>query len=221
MGQFITLTAADGHQLKAYEAGVGNPHKLVVLQEIFGVNHHIRAVCDNFAKEGYHVIAPAMFDRIKKDVELTYDSEDFKAGVEIVTKIPVESSLKDIQAAAEKLGDGKKGIIGYCWGGSLTWEAATTTSIFSAASAWYGAGIPHNKDRKANCPVQMHFGGKDTHIPIEGVKEVEKAHPEETVEVFIYPEAEHGFGCSERSSFNKAAYTLAQERTLKFFKQYL
>lgn len=219
MGDFITLTAEDGHNLQAYEAGKNNPRKLVLLQEIFGVNHHIRAMCDRFAQEQYHVIAPALFDRIKKNVELAYDTDDFKRGAGYVGDIPPEKTLLDIKSAANKFGQGKIGVVGYCWGGSNSWIAATQTTLFAAASAWYGSKIYDHRHEKPNCPVQMHFGGKDPYIPLDQVHAIEEAQPD--VPVYIYPEADHGFGCSERQSFNKDAYTLAQQRTLEFFKTHL
>lgn len=220
MGQNISLTASDGHHLSAYEAGKADDrYALVVLQEIFGVNHHIRSVCDRFSAQGYHVIAPALFDRVKGNIQLDYDKEGIKTGIEIRSLIESEKTLLDIIAAAKFLKAKKVGIVGYCWGGSLSWRAATQTDIFSAASCWYGAQIPQLKDAKANCPVQMHFGGRDESIPLKEVEKIRASQP--NAEIYIYENANHGFGCAERSDYNEIAYKLAQHRTLEFFKKYL
>lgn len=218
--QFITLTATDNHILDAYETGNTNaPYTLVVLQEIFGVNHHIQNVCDEFARQGFHVVAPALFDRVQKHVELGYTHEDIQKGLELRAQIAPEKTLLDIIAATKVLQNKKIGVVGYCWGGSLSWRAATETKLFSAASCWYGAMIPSLLEHTPNCPVQMHFGEKDESIPLSEIKKVQHAFPE--VEIYVYPDADHGFGCAERKDFDKNAYTLAQQRTLDFFKKNL
>jgi carboxymethylenebutenolidase len=220
MGQIITLAASDGHSLSAYEAGLADsPRALVVVQEVFGVNHHIRAVCDGFADAGYHVIAPALFDRVERGVEMGYESADMQRGIGLYQKIKPDDSVADLLAAADGLGRENVGIIGYCWGGALSWAAATRTHRFKAAVGWYGGGIVATKDAVPNCPVQLHFGAKDNHIPLSDVEAIRKAQP--GVEIFVYDDAGHGFGCSERASYNARAAALAQERSLTFLQHHL
>lgn len=217
----IELTAADGLKVDGYLTGPANATKgIVVLQEIFGVNHHIRDMADRFAAAGYKVIAPAMFDRAgKKGVDLGYGPDDRKEGFGTKQQIDDGKAVQDVEAAAKALGVQSVGVVGYCWGGSMAWLGATRTHAFKAAVCWYGGGIPATKDEKPNCPVQMHFGEEDGGIPMDQVEAVKKAQPD--VEVYTYPKAGHGFGCNERDSFNKEAYELAQQRTLEFFKKHL
>ena len=220
MGKTISVTAADGHRFCAYEAGLADsPRHLVVVQEIFGVNHHIRGVCDGFADAGYHVVSPALFDRVERDVELGYEGPDMQRAVDLRGKIPSDQTLADLLASADALGHGVVGIIGYCWGGALSWAAATQTRRFSAAVGWYGGGIAATKDAVPNCPVQLHFGAEDTHIPLADVEAIRTAQP--GVEIFVYEAAGHGFGCSERSSYDARAAALAQERSLAFLQHHL
>ena len=217
MGQTITLTAADGHSLSAYQAGMADATRaLVVVQEIFGVNHHIRAVVDGFADAGYLAIAPALFDRAERGVELEYTAEGGQRGMALRGAVPPEGALADLLACADALGRQTVGIIGYCWGGALVWAAATQTTRFAAAVGWYGGGIAATKDARPNCPVQLHFGADDDHIPQSDVAAIRVAQP--GVELFVYDGAGHGFGCSERSSYNARATALAQERSLAFLQ---
>ena len=220
MGQMIELTAEDGHTLGAYQAGPADAVAgLVVIQEIFGVNSHMRAVCDRFAAAGYAVVAPAMFDRAEKGVELGYTPDDVQKGLALRGKIPDAAVLADVKAAAARLAGKKLGIIGYCWGGTLAWVGASQTRLFQASVGWYGGGIPAMKDATLNCPVQLHFGETDHGIPLDGVEAVKQAHPE--VEVFVYTGAGHGFGCDQRGSYDAAAYAQAQERSLGFLHAHL
>ena len=216
----ISLTAADGHRLTAYRAGPQNAARaLVVVQEIFGVNRHMRHVCESFAAEGYAVIAPALFDRVAPGIELGYEAADVAQGRELRGKINDGLTVLDILAAAAALPRGvKRGIVGYCWGGTVTWYGATRTSAFSAASGWYGGGIAAAKDEAPRCPVQLHFGETDASIPMTDVAAVRAAQP--GVEVHVYGGG-HGFGCDERGSYVKADYELAQLRTLEFFAKHL
>jgi carboxymethylenebutenolidase len=216
MGDFIELQAADGHRLAAYRAGPTDAKAgIVVLQEIFGINHHIRAVTDRFAAEGFAVIAPALFDRAERGVELGYQQDDAKRGMAIRAQVPAEGTLLDITAAAEALNTPRKFIVGYCWGGSLAWIAATQTKLFNAASGWYGGLIVQTKDAAPNCPVQLHFGEQDTGIPMADVEAIRAAQP--GIELYTYP-AGHGFGCDERAAFHAESYRLAQSRTLALFR---
>jgi carboxymethylenebutenolidase len=220
MGNTITVTTADGHTLDAYVAGPENATQgVVVLQEIFGVNNHIKEMVDAFAAAGYKAIAPALFDRAEKGVDLEYGPDDRKKGFGLRQAIKDDQSLADIVGAAKALGTTSTAVVGYCWGGSLAWLSATRTKEFDAASCWYGGGIAATKDETPNCPVDMHFGETDASIPMTDVDAIKAAHPE--IEVYVYPNAGHGFGCSDRDSWNPEAYELAQTRTLAFFKKNL
>ncbi|GBQ71674.1 carboxymethylenebutenolidase [Ameyamaea chiangmaiensis NBRC 103196] len=220
MGQTLHLTARDGHVLSAYEAGdPTRPHKLVVVQEIFGVNHHIRSVCDGFAADGFHVLAPALFDRIRPGIELGYTPADVKEGVALRGQIPPEAPIGDIAACVAYFGHAPTGIIGYCWGGTVAWDAATMTDAFRCAVGWYGGGIAAHRTAHPHCPVELHFGGEDHSIPHTDVTLIRDAQPD--VEMYVYDGAGHGFGCSERSSFDPEAYRLARERSLAFLKRHL
>lgn len=223
MGQFTSLKSADGFPVSAYVAQPeGKPRAaVVVLQEIFGVNSHIRSVADRFAAEGYLAVAPATFDRVKTGVELGYTEADMNAGFELKTAVdalPGAGVLQDLQAAidhAAKVGGGKVGIIGFCWGGLLTWKSACLLKGLSAAVPYYGGGMTGEAEiaRQPQCPVMAHFGDQDHWIPMEGIDAFKKAHP--GVAVHVYP-ANHGFNCDQRASYNEAAAKLARERTLAF-----
>ncbi len=208
----IELTAADGHRLSAYEAGTGS-RSLVVVQEIFGVNGHMRRVCDRFAAAGWRVVAPALFDRVEPGVELGYAGPDREKGIALRSRIADQDAMQDVEAAAAWLGE-PVAIVGYCWGGTLAWWGATRSTRFRAAVGWYGGGIAKTATETPNCPVQLHFGEKDAGIPLGDVDTVRAAQP--GAEVFVYEGAGHGFGCDERGSFSPASYALAQERTLAF-----
>ncbi|MBV8522894.1 MAG: dienelactone hydrolase family protein [Acetobacteraceae bacterium] len=224
MGNTTTLTAADGHSLAAYEAG-GNQSRrgLVVIQEIFGINHHIRNVCDRLAGEGYAVAAPALFDRVQPGIELNYTADDVARGRELRARVPEPGVIADVGAAwarmAERLGGGRIGIIGFCWGGTVAWWGATRMAGFAAASCWYGGGIAATRTETPRCPVQMHFGEKDASIPLSDVEAIRAAQP--GTEIYVYPGAQHGFGCNERASYSKPEADLAWERSLAFFVKHL
>lgn len=226
MGEFIDLKAADGFVFPAYVARPAGTPKgaVVVLQEIFGVNSHIRSVADGYAKEGYLAVAPSTFHRIKPGVELGYAPPDMGAGMELkqaVDALPAPGVLQDIQAAIDSAAQGGKvGIVGYCWGGLLTWRSACQLQGLSAAVPYYGGGItsPAEVARAPRVPVMAHFGAKDHWIPLDGVEAFKKAHPE--VEAHVY-EADHGFNCDQRGSFNAPAAQQARERTLAFFARHL
>jgi len=217
----IELTAADGHRLGAYRAGPSDARRgLVVIQEIFGVNHHMRRVCDDFAAAGYAVVAPALFDRVQRDVELGYAPDDVARGRDLRAAVPAEGPMLDVEAAAAALPAGiARGIVGYCWGGTVAWWGATRSRSFRAAVGWYGGGIAATKDEVPGCPVQLHFGELDASIPLADVEAVRAARPE--VEVFVYPGAGHGFGCEERGSYKPGDAEVAQRRTLAFLGAHL
>ena len=222
MSEWVNLTAADGQTLSAY---IAKPESeaigaLVVIQEIFGVNSHIRSVADGYAKDGFIAIAPALFDRYEKGVELKYEGEDFKTGMSLAQKLVPDLSLSDIGAAIEFAysSTGKKvGIIGYCYGGTMAWLAATRLHP-EAAVGYYGGHIANYADETPTAPVMLHFGKQDTHIPAEGVEKVHAAHPE--VEIYWY-DAGHGFNCDARASYDAESAKLARERSLEFLKKHL
>ena len=228
MGQFTNLTAADGFIFSAYVAQPeGTPKAaVVVLQEIFGVNSHIRSVADLYAAQGYLVVAPATFERAQPGVELGYTDADMGTGFGYKTAVdalPAPGVLQDIQAAidhAAKVSGGKVGIVGFCWGGVLTWRAACTLTGLSAAVPYYGGGItaPEEIARTPSCPVLAHFADNDSYIPLDGVEAFKKAHPE--VEAHIYA-GHHGFNCDQRGSFDETARDLAKTRTIAFFAKHL
>jgi carboxymethylenebutenolidase len=220
MGQMIELAAADGFKLSAYTAGDAAATKgLVVVQEIFGVNHHIRDMADRFAAQGYAVCAPALFDRARRGVELGYTQDDIAKGRELRMQLDDGKVMADVAAAAAHLAGRKLGIVGYCFGGTVAWWGATRSRDFAAASCWYGGGIPGTREERPNCPVQMHFGEKDASIPMTDVDAVRAAQP--NAEIYVYAGAQHGFGCDERGSFSKPDYELAQRRTLEFFARHI
>ena len=219
MGEFITLTAADGHRFQAWRTGTGAPG-LVVIQEIFGVNNHIRTTADRFAAEGFSVIAPALFDRVQPGTELGYGPEDIEKGRALRAKVSTEDALADIAAAvAELRKDGLTvGVVGYCWGGSLAWASATRLDGISAAVGYYGGEVAKMADEQPRCPVMLHFGEQDHAIPMSDVETVQKKHPE--VPVYTY-DAGHGFSCDERGSFHPESHALALSRTLPFLRENL
>ena len=226
MSNFTDLKAADGFSFPAYVAQpAGKPRgAVVVLQEIFGVNSHIRQVADGYAAEGYLAVAPATFHRVKPGVELGYTADDITAGAALkaqVEALPAPGVLQDIQAAIKHASQaGKVGIVGYCWGGLLTWRAACLLDGLSAAAPYYGGGstLPAEIARKPRVPVMAHFADQDQHITMDTVRAFEQAHPE--VEVHVYS-ANHGFNCDQRGSYDEAAAKLAKQRTLAFFAKHL
>jgi carboxymethylenebutenolidase len=228
MGTFTTLTAADGFSFPAYVAQpAGTPRgAVVVLQEIFGVNAHIRAVADGYAAAGYLAVAPSTFHRVKPGVELGYAEADMNEGFGYkmaVEALPAPGVMADIQAAidhAAQAGGGKVGIVGYCWGGLLTWRAACTLSGLAAAVPYYGGGVttPEEAARQPRVPVLAHFGEQDRWIPLDTVQAFRAAQP--GVEVQVYA-AHHGFNCDHRGAWDAAAAALARERTLAFFARHV
>lgn len=221
MGKLIDLTAVDGFTLSAYRADPdGTPRGgLVVAQEIFGVNSHIRAVCDGFAAEGYVALAPALFDRYEHGVDIGYTPEDIAKGRELKGHAQTDAALGDITAARDALaGVAKIGIIGYCWGGFIAWMAASRIPGFACAAPYYGGGILGAVDERPKCPVMAHFGERDSVLPVDGVRKFAAAQPD--VQVFIYA-ADHGFNCDQRGSYDAPAAKLARERTLQFLRQHI
>ena len=221
MSEWVKLTASDGFVLDAYVARPeGTPKaSVVVLQEIFGVNSHIRSVADLYAKQGYLAVAPALFDRKIKNFEVGYSGDDVKAGREIAFALDRETTLRDIEAAITfARQSGKTGLVGYCWGGTMAYAAACSLSGLSAVSAYYGGGVTAMKDHAPTVPTILHFGERDAHIPMEGVNAFIAARPDATIYVYA---ADHGFNCDQRSSFDEASAKLARTRTLEHFAKYL
>ena len=223
MGTNIRLTAADGHEFDTYVAKPSSPAKaaVVVIQEIFGVNSHIRAVADDFAGQGFLALAPALFDRAKRQVELDYDPAGFSEGIRLATQIGLEAALKDVAAAIgeakHQIGNDCVGVVGYCFGGTLAWLAATRIGP-AAAVGYYGGRIAQHAGEIPCCPVMLHFGARDPHIPLSEIDAVRARHPE--LPVFSY-DAGHGFNCDQRKDYDPQAAALARERTLEFLCKHL
>ena len=225
MGKEITLTAADGHTFAAYEktpsSGVVRGG-LVVVQEIFGVNAHIRRVADGFAEDGYRVIAPAIFDRAERGVEIGYEKPDFERGAALRKAIPVDHTLADIAAAVASLQtSGRVGIVGYCYGGSLAWLAAARVGGVAAAVGYYGGTIASNLDAKPRCPVMLHFGEDDPGIPMSDVAKIRSAADPALVQVFTYKEAGHAFNREGNAAWRGEAAHVARERTIAFLREHV
>jgi carboxymethylenebutenolidase len=222
MSDSVSLRATDGHEFQAY---VSRPADkpiagLVVIQEIFGVNSHIRSVADGYAKDGFLAVAPALFDRIQPGIELGYEGADLQTAMSLVPKLDAAKSVLDIGAAiafAAKATGKKVGVIGFCFGGTLAWLAAARLHP-AAAVGYYGGRIGNYVGEIISVPVMLHFGRQDTHIPADEVEKVQRAHPE--VEIHWY-DAGHGFNCNPRASYNAAAAEEARQRSLDFLKKHL
>lgn len=227
MGEWLKVKTKDGKEISAYLASPEGEVKggLVVVQEIFGVNAHIRGVVDGFAKKGYATIAPALFDRIQPGVELRYEGEDLQKAVGLYQKLNPETAILDVAAGFEQVkGKGAGvGVVGFCYGGFLAWLSATRGPQVGFSPkctvGYYPGGIGTVAREQPSCPVLLHFGGKDTHIGPEQIEAVREAHRE--VKIFVYDDAEHGFDCDARASFNPEAAALARERTLGFLAEHL
>lgn len=227
MSEWLELKATDGHELSAYVARpAGEPiGALVLIQEIFGVNDHIRRVAEGYARDGFLVIAPALFDRYERGVELKYEGEDAKRAGELWKKLNPDTALLDIAAAYEQAKTAGKGIgvIGFCFGGLMSWLTATRGETLkmqpSCCVGYYPGGIGKYAEEEPSCPVMLHIGSADSHIGQDQIEAVRAAHPD--VEIFIYEGAEHGFNCDARSSYNPQAAALARERTLAFLKTHV
>lgn len=223
MGTRIKLTADDGHQFEAYFAESGGPARraIVLIQEIFGVNSHIHSVADDYASQGFHVIAPALFDRVQRNVELGYTPTDTAEGMRAARQIGMDSALKDVDASiryARTLSSSVKvGVLGYCFGGSLAWLAATRLGP-DAAVGYYGGQIAANAGEVPRCPVMLHFGAKDPHIGPDAIETIRHSHP--GLPLFLY-DAGHGFNCDQRKDYDQQAASLARQRTLEFFHNHL
>ncbi len=219
--EHIQLTAEDGHTFDAYVADPGDAKAaIVVVQEIFGINRHIRSVVDDFANEGFLAVAPALFDRVERGVELAYTPEDRQRGMPMARSIGEEKPLLDIAAAmrwaADKVGS-RVGVVGYCWGGTLAWLSAARLTP-QAAVAYYGGRISDHGNERLNAPVVLHFGSQDKHIGPDAIEKIREAHPE--VPIYIY-DADHGFNCWDRASYDEKSAAEARALTLDFFRKEL
>ena len=222
MGKSIELKAKDGFTLGAYRADPAGKPKggLVVIQEIFGVNQHMRNVTDEFAAEGYAAVAPALFDRAKRGVEIGYEAADIETGRNLREQVKLEDTLLDLQAAIDSLkGVGKIGVVGYCWGGSLAFLAGTRLHGIAAAVGYYGGMIAAHANEKPKVPVMLHFGEKDQSIPLSDVEKIKAAQA--GVPIFVYNGAGHGFHCDERGSFNAEAAQVAACRSQEFLAKHI
>ncbi len=227
MGEWLNLNAGDGHELSAYLAEPQEAPKggLVVVQEIFGVNAHIRSVVDGFAREGYVAIAPALFDRTERGVELRYEGQDMQKAIGLYQTLHPDTAILDVAAAFERVKNegGGTGVVGFCYGGFMSWLSATRGPAHGfqpkACVGYYPGGIGGVANEQPTCPVLLHFGAEDSHIGPDQVEAVRSAHPE--VSIFVYEGAQHGFNCDARASFNPEAAALARQRTLAFFGENL
>ena len=220
MSQWISLDTPTG-RLRAWRADPPTPPRgaLVVVQEIFGVNEHIRAVCQTFADHGYVAMAPAFFDHFEHDVQLRYDPEGVARGLELVGQLGFERALQDVHATAAQLGEyGKVGVVGYCWGGTVAWLAACRLDV-ACAAAYYGRQIADFPDDHPRCPTIAHFGAEDPLIPLDAVERVRAANP--GVPLHVYSGAGHGFNCDARRDFRPDAAAMALGRTLTLFAETL
>ena len=219
-----TVTSADGHEFAVYTAQPSGNTKglVVVVQEIFGVNEHIRSVADRYAELGYMAVAPSLFDRVQKNVELNYDEDGIEVGRKIAFEdLSMDEVMMDIEATIERYPHpGGVGIVGYCWGGSICYVAAARLSDkISAASGYYGGQIMPHIEAEPRVPLMLHFGAEDAGIPLDNVHAIARRGPH--IDVHIYEEAGHGFNCDARGSYEESSAALALERTLEHFAQHV
>ncbi|MCB2102407.1 MAG: dienelactone hydrolase family protein [Rhodobacterales bacterium] len=223
MGETITIAAQDGHELAAYRAVPANVETngarggVVVVQEIFGVNIHIRDVCDRLAAAGFVALAPALFDRLERGVELDYDQAGIARGRGLVEDLGFDNAIRDVWAAAKVVHpEGRAGVVGFCWGGSVAWLANCRLCL-TAASCFYGRHIVNFLHETPRRPAILHFGDKDPSIPLSDVDKIRSAFPE--LPVHLYPGAGHGFNCDRRADFHPDSAELAWGRTLDLFRE--
>jgi carboxymethylenebutenolidase len=222
LGKHFTLTAADNHRLGAYRADPAGTPKggIVVIQEIFGVNSHIRSVCDRFADEGYVASAPALFDRTQPGFESGYSPDDVANARKFIANPDWDAMLRDTEAAIKDIESvGPVAIVGFCLGGSIAFLSACRLAGLKAAVAYYGGRIVAHADETPRCPVQMHFGEKDQGIPMADVETIKQKRPD--CEIYTYPDAGHGFHCDERASFHGESAKIAWTRTMDFLRKHM
>ena len=218
----ISIKSSDGFELGCYCATPGGSAKgaVVVIQEIFGVNSHIRDVADRYAHNGYIAYAPMLFDRVGRGIELGYEEADMGKGIDLAfNQLDLGLVLEDVQATVNQAAsDGRVGLVGFCFGGLVSWLSAAQISGLSAVVGYYGGGIAGQLDKKPQCPTMLHFGELDAHIPMTDVDKVIAANPKLPIHVYA---ADHGFNCDQRGSYDADAADLAQSRTLEFFASHL
>jgi len=222
VGHDIKLTASDHFQLGGYRADPSATPKaaVVVIQEIFGVNHHIRSVCDRLAGDGYVAVAPSIFDRVEPNFQSGYSPDEVAVARKFVANPDWAAMLRDTQAAIDAVKDvGPVGIVGFCLGGSIAYAAATKLSGLKAAIGYYGGAVVRFADDRPKVPTQLHFGEKDAGIPLTDVEAIRAKRPD--VEIHVYPGAQHGFNCDERASYDQASADIAWPRSLDFLAKYL
>lgn len=221
MAETITLTGADGFEFSAYHEPAFTPHKggVIVIQEIFGIDRHVRADVEHWAKMGYEAIAPAMFDRLQRGFHAEHDDAGIKAGIEMARATPLEQALGDLAACRDFLNKhgGKVHVVGYCYGGSLTWLAACKLSGIAAASSYYGSMVQANAALTPLCPTIVNLGRTDAGIPADEVAAAIAGHHGDTVPVYIYEGAGHGFNNESPERYAAEAADLARHRTLELF----
>jgi carboxymethylenebutenolidase len=221
VSKHFKLTAKDGHEFKVFCAEPeGEPRGgLVVVQEIFGVNGHIRSVAEGFARDGMLCLAPAYFDRVEREVELGYDPEGIAKGRDLKQQVGYEGPLLDTAAALGWLAERVEasGIVGYCWGGDIAWLGGVKLPV-AAAVGYYGGGIAKLLDKPPAVPTMLHFGRQDHAIPPQDVEAIAEAAP--NVQIFLY-DAGHGFNCDQRASYDAESAELARGRSLEFLRKHL
>ena len=220
MGEFTTLMARDGHEFNAWLAAPASKSgvrgAVVIAQEIFGVNRHIRRVADDYAAQGYVVIAPCLFDRIRRGIELGYSEAEVQQGRGYRLQIPKEKTMLDLSSSLNVVKHaGRVAVVGYCWGGTLAWLAAAELPVACAVS-YYGGQIKDHLGKPPKRPVMYHFGEKDPHIPLSDVDKIRAADPNGIFH--LYP-ADHGFNCEDRGTYDAASAQLARERSLAFIAE--
>ncbi|MBY8975305.1 dienelactone hydrolase family protein [Rhodobacteraceae bacterium NNCM2] len=218
----IVLTASDGHELDAYRADPAEKPKaaVVVIQEIFGVNPHIRSICDRLAEVGYVAIAPALFDRVERGFESGYSPDEVAHARGFLADADWDAFVRDADAARAAVADiGKVGIVGFCMGGTVAFLAAARLEGIAAASGFYGGRIDAYAEEQPKCPTQLHYGAEDAGVPMENVERVRARRPD--CEIFVYDEAGHGFHCDQRASFHPEASGIAWGRTMELFARHL
>ena len=218
MGHNLTLRASDGHTLDSYLCAPEGKCKgsIIVVQEIFGVNAHIRDVAERFAAVGYKTIAPALYDRLETGFQTGYEPDDIARGRDFktATNENLDGVIADMEAAYIAVSDtGKVGVTGFCWGGFVVWLAACRMNI-QAAAGYYGGGIIDFVEEKPKCPTLLHFGERDQSIPLNDVNVITKTHPEVVVNIY---DADHGFHCDRRESFDPRAANISGMRTIRLF----
>jgi len=218
-GKMISMTMGDGAKIGVYHVEPEGTRRggLVLIQEIFGVTDHIKELCDGYAADGYEVLAPSLYDRESPGFQASYNPEDFQKAISLArNEHPFDLSIADTQVCVDALkGKGPVFITGYCYGGSVAWAAACRVNGLNASSGYYGGNIAQMAEETPRCPIILHFGKHDDHVPPSVGDTVKALHPE--VEIYVY-DAGHGFNSDRRADYNEACAKLARDRTLALFR---